>query len=80
MVNEVSMENEKNGDKNLKTSDSQKYTAEDIALILAARGLRSTVSQDEEPLDENRGAPWGMFCATGGVLLVAGLVLLAFIR
>lgn len=46
---EVSMESKSNSDKSLSTSDSQKYTDEDIALILAARGLRSTVSQTETP-------------------------------
>ena len=74
------MENEKSGDKNLNTPGSQKNTAEDIALILAARGLRNTVNQEEKPRDESRGAPWGMFCATGGVMLVAGLLLLVFFR
>lgn len=80
MLNEVFMENKKSGDKNLNTPGSQKYTAEDISLILAARGIRSTVSQEEKPRDNSRGAPWGMFCATGGVMLVAGLLLLVFFR
>lgn len=78
MVNEVSMETEKNGDKNLKASDSREYTAEDIANILAARGLRSTVSQNKKPRDENGGASWGMYCASTGVALVIGLVMLVF--
>lgn len=78
MVSEVFMEKEKNDDKNLKASDSREYTAEDIALILAARGLRNTVSQNEKPRDENRGLSWGMYCASTGVALVAGLVVLAF--
>lgn len=74
------MENEKSGERNLSIRGSQKYAAEDIALILAARGIRSTVRQEEKPRDESRGAPWGMFCATGGVTLVVGLLLLVFFR